>query len=284
MTKTGASPLLFQSGFGNFAFTIKCTSQKGLDLAALLFLDLPGSPSPTVHREYELLCSDTGQMLSLWDSEKRLYSGESEYQLAYALMNDVLYRCIDADSTHHALHAGAVGKNDLCVLLPGTSGSGKSTLTAWLLTRGFQYLTDELIFLSDTGKITPLTRPLSLKGDGAFLAEFINDLENDRLIKDAEGVFLPHRLLNTDYRPFEKQVSHFIFPKFIAEVPLTLEEISPAKCSLYLMQSHVNARNHSGLGVHALSKIVRNCRSFTLSFGSFDGFEKLFAPDSILFG
>lgn len=48
------------------------------------------------------------------------------------------------NETHAVLHAGAVVRNRVAVLLPGSSGSGKSTLTAALVQAGWGLLSDEL--------------------------------------------------------------------------------------------------------------------------------------------
>ncbi len=274
---------MFESGFDRLGFRILCNNQFGFDLAEFLFGDFPGNSAAVQHKVFDIVCSGTKNKLSLWEGDKRLYFGTSAYQLAYILMNEVLYHCIDSNDTHHALHAGGVRRNGACIILPGESGSGKSSLTAWLISNGFQYLTDELVFLGADASVTPLTRPVSLKGGEEFLARFVADDQRGLTIADENGAIIPHRLLNQDYQPQRSELSHSIFPQFIPGAPLSLEEISPARSCLYLLQSHVNARNHDGLGVETLSRIVRACRSYTLSYGSFDDLEAVFEPASILF-
>ncbi len=283
MTDAADAPLLFESGFERFVFTVACNNRTGFDLADFLFADLPGCTFPEHRRAYDIVCSGSRRKLSLWEGDKRLYFGDSAYRLAYVLMNEVLYHCIDSNQTHHALHAGAVTAGNRCILLPGKSGSGKSSLTAWLTSCGYHYLTDELVFLSDDGVVSPLARPISLKGENTFLSRFVADDQKGRAIIGENGAIVPHRLLNRDYKPRTPQVSHFIFPAYRAGAPLSVEEISPARSCLYLLQSHVNARNLEGLGVGTLSTIVRNCRSYALTYGGFDQIEPIFEPDSTLF-
>jgi len=282
MTEPGASPLIFESGFDRLGFRIVCNNRIGFDLAQFLFGDFPGNSTAAHHKIYDIVCSGTKQKLSLWDGEKRLFFGDSAYQLAYILMNEVLYHCIDSNDTHHALHAGGVSGNNACMILPGESGSGKSSLTAWLISHGFEYLTDELVFLGDDGSVTPLTRPVSLKGGSEFLSRFVADDQRGAIVGTDSEAIIPHRLLNPDYQPQKPKLSHIIFPQFTPGASLSFEKLSPARSCLYLMQSHVNARNHDGLGVGALSEIVRACRSYRLTYGSFDDLEPLFEPASIL--
>ena len=49
------------------------------------------------------------------------------------------------------LHAGCAAREGRGVLLAGTSGSGKSTLTAALVTDGWDFLTDDMVFVAHQG-------------------------------------------------------------------------------------------------------------------------------------
>lgn len=222
-------------------------------------------------------------MLSLWDGDRRLYFGESRYQLAYILMNEVIFLCINGNDSHHALHAGAVYKDDGCIILPGKSGNGKSTLTGWLIMNGYQYLTDELLFLDSDARVLPMTRPISLKVNKAHESWLLPEEANEEIITSDKGSMIPHRLLNPSFKAKQPQVTDVVFPEYKPGVVPRLQEISPAKSSLYLLQSHVNARNLDGHGVSELASIVRNCRSFTLTYSSFDDLKTIFNADTPLF-
>jgi len=199
-------------------------------------------------------------------------------------MNEVLFKAIDENETQHALHAGAVYRDDVCIVLPGSSGKGKSTLTAWLVKNGYTYLTDELIFLGDDGKITPFTRPINLKVGLDQLSWLIGaDKKSETIIDEQFGTIISHRAIAPTFKPREPIVTHFIFPEYKEGSDCVLEEISPARSSLYLLKAHVNARNLEGHGVPALSKIVKGCRSFGLTYGSFNAIENIFSHSSDLF-
>lgn len=277
---------VLETGFNRLGLTITGNNRQSADVADFLFGDFPGADDAVQSRQYDIVCAGLQPNLSLWEGEKRLYFGTSLYQLAYTLMNEVIYHCIDTDTTRHALHAGGVCRNGACILLPGTSGSGKSSLTAWLVAHGYRYLSDELVFLSDDAAVAPLTRPISLKVEAAHFPWLPpeDDLEQAHGISSAHGSMIPHRLLNPDYRVEDQSVTHFVFPQYQPGVKTELLEISPARSSLYLMQSHANARSLGGLGVAPLSKVVRACRSYTLSYGSFDELEPIFFSSQIFTG
>ena len=156
-----SNPRVYLTGFGDHTFEIRCNNDDAYGIAEFLFLDFPGSLAAISTIQYDIISSGPIPMLSLWEGDKRLYFGISRYQLAYILMNEVIFCCIDTNTSHHALHAGAVYWDDRCILLPGQSGNGKSTLTSWLIMNGFHYLTDELVFLDQNAQVLPMTRPIS---------------------------------------------------------------------------------------------------------------------------
>ncbi|MGA7279477.1 MAG: hypothetical protein WBW79_16175 [Desulfocapsaceae bacterium] len=266
------------TGFHQLALEITCNNREAASLAEFLFGDFPGGADAVQVKQYDIVCAGLQPKLSLWEGEKRLYFGTSSYQLAYTLMNEVIYHCIDTDKSRHALHAGGVSRNGICILLPGTSGSGKSSLSAWLTAHGYHYLSDELVFLSDDGTIWPLTRPISLKIDASHFPWLPSedDCSQAHAIISSQGSMIPHRMLNPHYQTDRKTVTHFVFPQYKPGARTELLQISPAKSCLYLMQSHANARSLGGLGVAELSKIVRKCQSYTLTYGSFAELEPIF--------
>ncbi|MEN8190451.1 MAG: hypothetical protein ABFS19_11430 [Thermodesulfobacteriota bacterium] len=270
----------FSTGFGDQSFEIISSGRHRLDLAGFLFGDFPGTTSSEQPRRYEIVAFGKQPMLSLWNDEKILYYGQSYYQLAYTLMNEVIFHCINSHDKHHALHAGCVHNGNSCFLLPGKSGSGKSSLTGWLIANGYGYLTDELAFLSADGQIHPLPRPISLKVNSSHPAWPAAATQADGIISDTTGAMIPHRLLNPAYEACEPRVTHIIFPKFKAGAESELTELSPAKSSLRLLESHVNARNLDGHGIAELSNIVRQCQSFSLVYSSFEELRDIFLTPS----
>jgi serine kinase of HPr protein (carbohydrate metabolism regulator) len=65
------------------------------------------------------------------------------------------------------LHAAAVAIGGHGILLPGMAGIGKTMLAAWFLSRGYQYLSDDLVCITDESQqLLALKRPLSIKKSG----------------------------------------------------------------------------------------------------------------------
>lgn len=272
---------VYRTGFGNQAFAIEGSNDNALSIAEFLFLDFPDATPATSARQYRII-SGSAPTFTLWEGDRQLYSGSSRYQLAYILMNEVIFHCINDNDRQHALHAGAVCRDNRCIILPGKSGNGKSTLTCWLIKHGFQYLTDELVFLDAEATITPMTRPISLKVGPSHESWLLAEQHEDVIASDT-GSMIPHRLLNPDFTVMQPKITDIVFPAFVPDAEPKLQEISPAKSSLYLLRSHVNARNLQGHGIKDMASIVRQCRSFMLTYGSFDDLPQFFNTDSELF-
>lgn len=267
---------IYYTGFGEQSFEIDCSNGDVYKLVSFLFTDFEYSNSAHPIIKYTITSVEEGRMLSLWEGNNRLYHGSSRYNLAYTLMNEVIFHCINKNDKQHAIHAGAVYKEDQCIILPGSSGRGKSTLTMWLVKNGYQYLTDELVFLSNAGQVSPLTRPINLKVNSTHVSWMLDDEYTGEIISDPNGSMIPHRLLNDTFVAKRAHVTHFLFPEFVEGEELVLEELSPARTSLYLLQSHVNARNLSKRGIPELSNIVRNCRSYKIIYGNFRDLDSVF--------
>lgn len=171
-----------------------------------------------------------------------------------------------------ALHAAAVAWRGAGLLLPGAMRSGKSTLTAWLLTRGAQYLTDELVFIpTGTTQLHGFTRPLHLKpGARPALATLI-DLEAalSRGLRQPASDLLPPEVFSALDPLAEAPLKQLIFPQFQAESALRLEPLTPAQAGLALVQSLVNARNLPEHGLPEVARLARAVPAYRLGYGGF---------------
>ncbi|SHH42937.1 hypothetical protein [Desulfofustis glycolicus] len=267
----------FTVGIGGRSVEVHCLNREARALVVFLFADLFVEDGGEPIKRYEIGVDSSMQAALLTVDGSVLLEGGTVYRQAYCLMNEILEQCIIDNDRHHAVHAAAVSLGSTCLVLPGTSGAGKSTLTAWLVSRGFSYLTDELVMLDDQ-RVIAFTRPINLKKMVPFLAPLAGRCR-DLLVQAREGIMIPHRLLGGNRispDAIEPRVTHFIFPRFQAGESPGLQEISAAQSCLQLMQCHVNARNLEKLGIPSLARVIRNCRSFSLTYGDTADLEQFF--------
>ena len=90
------------------------------------------------------------------------------YVVAYVLW-EITRLLLENVSPHVPIHSGAVTLDGRAMVLAGRSHAGKSTLTAWLTTRGWGFLTDEVATLDLSGGrpvVEPFWRPVGVRRRG----------------------------------------------------------------------------------------------------------------------
>lgn len=105
-------------------------------------------------------------------SDPGLLSGGLWHVILETIHPNVRWRAI--------IHGAALARNDIGLALAGPSGSGKTTLAAGLVSRGFDYLSDDAVPVSEPdGAIVPWPLPLSVKpGSMELLASRFPELAN----------------------------------------------------------------------------------------------------------
>ena len=208
------------------------------------------------------------------DHQARSSSGSAE--LASLLLNAVTGRFIDANTSGVVLHSAAVFADGRGIALPGSRGVGKSVLTAWLLTRGYQYLTDELICLpEDSLSFQSLSRPLNMKMAAMQTLSTFFEVEKhrDRFLEDEQTLLLPHDVFASGTATADPTLSLIIFPYYRHGERISLEVLTPAKTGLRLMNCLVNARNLEQHGFRRIAGISRQVPALALTYGDINQLE-----------
>ncbi len=151
--------------FGGSTVAVVYSGDQPAAIIDFLFRYLPPELNPRQpHVTFNLSPADAPGQLTLRRDEALIYTGDSPARAAELLQSQVCYHLADRSQGGLLFHAAALSWQGRGLLLPGATGAGKSTLTAWLLTQGFEYLTDELVFIpAGSEKLHAFTRPLNLK-------------------------------------------------------------------------------------------------------------------------
>lgn len=236
-----------------------------------LYADTDSIPVDIPDTTLKLSRQDDKMILS--NGDRRLYKGKDEPALATMLIRETIRSLIDQNSDGLALHAAALSRNGKGILLPGRSGSGKTSLSTWLASRGFNYLTDEFVFIeSNTNTMQAFARPANVKVRGmeSALQHFFDmDKHEDRTLTGKHVAMIPSRLINPDNKRENPTVDLILFPMFREDSDFRLEELSKAQAGLALMESLVNARNLNGHGFSEATRLVRDATSYRLVYGGF---------------
>lgn len=223
-------------------------------LLAFLFGDLTDpetiqSGDPQAHFSYHLE-SDSGSGLLRLDADEELEREcVSEADMAFHLIGQACYQLAYYSSGVLVMHAALVSHGGQGVLFPGSSGKGKSTLAAWLLHCGYDYLTDELVFIPDGDARVGcgLARPVNLKKAAhPLLSDLYQILPNTPGMMTGTTVdLIPPKLFGNGQVLTHVTICAVIFPHYLPGALFELRRISKAQAALDLMQCLINARNQS---------------------------------------
>jgi len=244
-----------------------------------IFGDIPETPAAPAHVTFRISAPDGIGLLEC--DGKTLYSGPLLGDLASHLVGETIYHLCDLCDSGLVFHAAALHGHGMTLALPANSGSGKTTLTAWLLTQGFAYLTDELVHIPlGTETVVPFTRPLNFKTPSFDLIKTelgINATADDSLAGSWASL-VPHRHLGEPFRYHCPQLTHVIYPKYSATEEPHLTPITPARSGLSLMETLVNARNLDGHGFGEVSRLTRKLSAFQVGYRSYEDVKRLLLP------
>ena len=210
--------------------------------------------------------------------KKRIARNRKLADLFISLYDAVIHDVISPASNGLALHAGAVSRNGITLLIPGVSGAGKSTLTSWFISRGWSYLSDELVYLVKDAPAEYLTRPLSIKTGAVDTVSTLYDYDIDEklLYRSRQGIYLHHSIFNNSaYSGPPPRPSKIVFPAWEKDADFRLEPLTAAHCATRLMNVLVNARNLPRHGVPEIIRLATSRPAFMLHYSGFEQLEVL---------
>ncbi len=250
------------------------SSQQVLDF---LYQYLPqpeysGPPVHPPHFTYRLSADQENGRLRLYVGD-RLESEMTAAEMAVYLINQTCYHLAYHSCGGVLLHAALLSRAGKGILLPGKTGQGKSTLAAWLIHQGFDYLTDELVYIPDgSSECHGLTRPLNLKSGARPLLQTVFGLpeENPTIWRSSNVDLIPPELLGPVQVLREAPLHTILFPNFQPQATFELQPLSRAQAGLALMQCLINARNLPEHGFPEITRLSRQVPAYRITYPGFD--------------
>jgi hypothetical protein len=242
------------------------------DIVEFLYRDVPCEPGILPRVTLRLDASDPGGMFVLRRDELVLYEGRCQGTLATALLGETAYQLVDDSREGLLFHAAALAWHGGGLLLPGQSGAGKTTLATWLTGEGFDYLTDELVFVAKGAtSLHAFTRPLNLKREALpFLKDrWRADANAHPVIATPEGVLASALHFNPMTSPTVPELHLIIFPRYQPHAPFFLRPLSKAERGMQLLACLVNARNLPEHGFAEVTRLARHVPAYAMTYGNF---------------
>ena len=258
--------------FAGGGVAVDCHDADSARIASHLYRHLARDRIAPVRVRLQLRRAANPAEYVLFCEEKLIYRGPSRGMAAALLLERSLHYLAHQCRGGLLLHAACVARRGSAVVLPGVAGAGKTTLTAWLVTRRFDYLTDELVFLrEETMRVEAFRRPLHVKRRArAVLAPWVDFDAPDSVMRTPDGFLVSPTLLNPAAAPAAAEASLLLFPRYEEGAGLDLRPISPARAGLLLLAALVNARALPRHGFGQTSQLARDLPAYVLTYGAVD--------------
>jgi hypothetical protein len=267
--------------FAHSAVAVNYQGNQAAVLVDFLFGGLPAAAEPPPHVTFHLLPGERPGELALYRAGDRL-STDHPAAIAEQLLGYVGYELADRSQGGLLFHAAALAWQSRGLLLPAFTGAGKSTLAAWLLGRGFSYLTDELAFVpAGSVWLHGFTRPLSLKSPSRTVQALL-PLTVAETSAGSPLQFLPSphldlvspALLGTSASLNDAPLHLIVFPQYQAGAPLELHPLSRAQAGKALLECLINARSLPDHGFFEVTRLARHLRAYHLIYGHFNQLDQ----------
>ncbi|MCU0922291.1 MAG: HprK-related kinase A [Burkholderiaceae bacterium] len=173
------------------------------------------------------------------------------------------------------LHAGAVERDGLALLLPALPGSGKSTLTAALSQRGWRLLSDEFgAFDPDRGSFRAVLKPVALKNQSIevirrFAPRAVLGPEFANTRKGTVAHLAPHPDA-VERRHEPARPGAVVLPKWEAGSSTRFEPLPENVVFPALAFNAFNYNLLGAVGFQAATGLVRQCPAWQLVYSDLD--------------
>ncbi len=196
--------------------------------------------------------------------------------------------CI-ATRSHHLLmlHSAVVERNGQAILFPASPGDGKSTLCTALIHSGWRLLSDEFgLVRPEDGALLPVPRLIPLKNESIDVIRRFRPqaIIGPSFLGTRKGTVAHVRPPADSIRRAQEPARPrwFVFPRWVAHAPLTLEPIAKSQAFLMIATNAFNYETLDEIAFRLVTDMVRSCDCFSLSYSDLD--EALAALDDLTGG
>lgn len=259
--------------FANSSVAIESDGARAQAIIDFLFGDTWTDERIAPHIVFRLEQSESSENLVLYRDDVLMLTSNSDAQIAEFLLGEVSYHLADKSQGGLVLHAGALAWQGQGVLVAGGIGAGKTTLTAWLVSRGLDYLTDEMVFVpNDSDTLNAFVRPLNLKSPSRrVLQPFFNFGAHSGSIYHAPSAdLIPPTALRPTNVLSTPRLRLMLFPQYVPQTELEIQFLSKAQTGMALMQTCLNARNVPERVLPQVARLAQVAPAYRLRYNNFD--------------
>ena len=222
---------------------------------------------------FRLCIQEADGAIELYRADQLRYEGNDSGAAAGILLDETGHALAQDCADGPLFHAAALNYQGRGLLMPADSGSGKTTSAAWLTRQGFNYLSDELVFIA-TGatKLQAFNRPLHVKKPAIPVIEGITGIRFDpshheQVVRSRQGLLVQASLLNPTNTYTTPEFKLIIFPKYRPNADLKLTRLSKAEVGMRLIGCLVNARNLPQHGFPEIARLAQQAPAYAMTYG-----------------
>jgi len=269
LPRVGASAATYHVGLGGATVRLEADDADAAPILDFLCApaDLPAADDPSVTFR---LGAATGAM-AVYCDDAMLYRSPSQSSVAAIFLERLLEHLIRTCTGGMLLHAAALARDGKALVLAGKTGAGKTTLATWLVCRGFDYLTDELVHVDMQALcVSGFARPLHLKEPARALFAGVVDVDGgDAIMASPLGTHIsPTRLGARAAR--RARPCAVVLPAYRAGAPLDLHPLAKAQAATRLMGCLVNARDRPQHGFGEVAGLVQAVPAFAMTYSDLE--------------
>ncbi|MDA3821703.1 MAG: hypothetical protein PF450_03685 [Bacteroidales bacterium] len=126
---------------------------------------------------------ENGFSISRDGTQQSYFSNIAE--LKHAFINQIMFATysVPPEDWFAWIHGSAVAKGQNATIFTSSSGSGKSTMAALMQSRGYRFVSDDMVYLRQSDRLAyPVPTAMSLKeGSVSVVSNYIPSLKTDKL-------------------------------------------------------------------------------------------------------
>ena len=212
-------------------------------------------------------------------NDRRLFSLRHEHQLGLGLLHAARLLLYSEGRYDVAFHAAMVAFGDCGMMLCAPREYGKSTLAAYLMSQGFDFVTDEPAFLDlDTWSVSPVGLPICLKeGSWPILGQHWPQLTDAPVHIRSDGTKIrmahpSHERCSSQSRP----LAHIVFPQYVASSSAEVESLTPLRALRLLSEGGLLlSKRFARKDFEVFLLSVQRTPAYRLQYSSFEEAQRM---------
>lgn len=173
------------------------------------------------------------------------------------------------------VHGGAVALDGRVLCLPAFAGSGKTTLIAYLATRGFRYLADDMTIVDQLGCVLPWPMPLNIKeGSWSALRASYPQLAAGPHLHTTKGRSTLALISEEAWNVSPARLNMLLFPRFTPGASVRVEPLRPFEALQHLAEAGIWLGHPlTGERVSAFLKHLEQVPAYALTYDRLEDAE-----------